>query len=129
MSDNEIKHVDSPSDDYKPISYEIIPSWGMVLIFLVVLIHTLATTDKWKMIAEDFKEPRFLIILLVVCASLFLVKDSNPKRASYANDNAILAGLSAYFGHLDMPLMAFFLAGIYSYYTFREFKDDTPGNL
>jgi hypothetical protein len=100
--------------------YQFIPPWGMMAMFIAVAIYTLWTSNKINIIKNDLRQPRFLIVLLIIFAFLFLVKDPDISRSRYANDHAIIAGISAYFGHLDMPMMAVFLGGIYSYYTYRS---------
>lgn len=100
--------------------YQFIPPWGMMFMMVSIAVYTMITSDKLHIIQKDFQEPRFLVVLLFVFAFLFLVKDENPKRTQYANDAAIIAGISAYFGHLDMPMMALFIVGIYSYYSYSS---------
>ena len=107
--------------------WQFLPPWTMPVATIGVVLYTLCTTKKWRKIKQDLKEPRFVVILVLVFAFLFLVKDPNVKRSRYATSSAIIAGLAAYFGHLDMPLVALFLAGTFAYYTYREFSQDTPG--
>ena len=75
---------------------------------------------KINIIKKDLSDPKFLGTLFLVFLFLFFVIDKNDKRSKYANDHAIVAGISAYFGHLDMPLVALFLAGTIAYYSYTD---------
>ena len=105
--------------------YQFIPPWGMVFMLVTVSLYVIITSGKFHIIQRDLREPRFLVIMGLIFLFLFFVKDKNIKRSKYANDHAIVAGIAAYFGHLDMPLVAVFLAGTYSYYTFYDYETDS----
>ena len=92
----------------------------MPIILVVIVVYRIFThPHKIQILINDFKDPQFISILVLVFLFLFFVKDPNTKKEKITNDHAIVAGISAYFGHLDLPLTACFLAGFYSYYTYR----------
>lgn len=100
--------------------YQFIPPWTMPLMLICFAAYRLYTHPyKLKMMINDFKDPQFLGILLLIFLFLFFVIDPNSKRSKVTNDHAIIAGISAYFGHLDLPLSACFLLGCYTYYTYK----------
>lgn len=95
----------------------------MPVILIGVVIYRIFTNPKRiQILLKDFKDPEFLIILILVFLFLFCVKDPDTKREKVTNDQAMIAGISAYFGHLDLPLTACFLSGVYSYYTYQSDK-------
>ena len=102
---------------------QFIPPWGMPVMLIGVIIYNIIIDNKINIIKRDLTNPKFILMLLLVLLFLFFVKDKNEERSQKANDHAIIAGIGAYFGHLDMPLVAFFLTGTYTYYTYKKIKN------
>lgn len=99
---------------------QFIPPWIMPIMLIGVITYNVFTDNKMEIIKKDLTDPKFLITLIFIFLFLFFVIDKNDERAQKSNDHAIVAGIGAYFGHLDMPLMAFFLSGTYTYYTYKN---------
>lgn len=99
--------------------YQFIPSWVMGIILLLITIHRVSGTGKLNIIKKDFNNPHFLFVLFIIFLFLFFVKDPNTNREKQTIEYAIIAGIGAYFGHLDLPLIATFVSGLFAYYLYR----------
>jgi len=99
---------------------QFIPPWFMPIMLVGVIIYNIFMGNKMEIIKKDLTNPKFLITLILIFLFLFFIVDKNDERAQKSNDHAIIAGIGAYFGHLDMPLVAFFFSGTYTYYSFRR---------
>lgn len=90
----------------------------VILVFTVYTSYIVYTSGKYNIILNDFSKPAFWIILAVIIFMIMFVKDKKDEhgRTKRSVHHAILAGISAYFGHLDLPMAAFFLGGLFVYF-------------
>jgi hypothetical protein len=90
----------------------------VILIFTIYTSYVIYTSGKYKIILNDFSKPVFWVILAVIIFIIMFVKDKKDEqgRTKRSVHHAILAGISAYFGHLDLPMAAFFLGGLFVYF-------------
>ena len=98
--------------------YQFIPLWVMELMFLLIAIYGISHTSKLNIIKKDFNNPKFLFVLFIIFLFLFFVKDPDTNREKQTINYAVIAGLGAYFGRLDLPLVATFISGLFAYYTY-----------
>jgi DMSO/TMAO reductase YedYZ heme-binding membrane subunit len=109
-------------DKNKPINkwYQFIPIWFASLIGITWLIYVIYKSGKWLKIKKDITSPLFLISVFIAVILIFFTKNDEEFRSREANRHAILSGLAAYFGNLDMWFAAFIVSGGLTYYIWNE---------
>lgn len=100
--------------------YEIFPLWVINIVAFSWLGYIIWYSGKYRQILDDLKSPTFYGTLIICIFVLFFAKDNNYIRSQRSNRNAVLAGLSAYFGHIDIWFAAFIIGGMLTYYSFND---------
>lgn len=92
------------------------------ILLFVVIIGLVVIRDKNKLqtVLDDFKEPIFIGFFIVIVIITFWGLTRDSKRIVDSTRNAMVGFLIAYLAHLDMVFAAFFLVGIFSYYSSQD---------
>jgi hypothetical protein len=92
----------------------------IIIFFAFWSIYAIYKKDKFKVIINDFHRPEFLIIFLVMIGIIIHANlYHRDQKTRVIIRNSVIAAVSAYFGHLDLPMAAFFIAGLFIYYTYQ----------
>uniref|UniRef100_A0A6C0EKR4 Uncharacterized protein n=1 Tax=viral metagenome TaxID=1070528 RepID=A0A6C0EKR4_9ZZZZ len=93
---------------------------GILTLVFVVAVIAIRDEEKLKIIKNDFSNWGFsaLFILITILTVTGLIYGN--KRVKNTVRHAMVAFMIAYFAHIDMDFAAFFLVGIFVYFT-----DDT----
>lgn len=94
-------------------------SFIIILFFALWSIITIYGTGKYKIIYHDITNPYFIVPVLFIFGLTYYVrshKNFESHKTKRALHHAILAAISSYFGHLDLPTAAFFIAGLFVLY-------------
>tara|TARA_R110002111_G_C5934036_1_gene367060 strand:- start:281 stop:544 length:264 start_codon:yes stop_codon:yes gene_type:complete len=87
------------------------------------MIISLIVYDEKKImkLKEDFNKPVFVIFFTCIVTIIILGLNYGSKRIRNAILHATIAFIIAVLAHLDMVFSAFFLVGIFVYYTDKQF--------
>ncbi len=83
----------------------------------IIMLMVLRDEDKWKIVKKDFSSISFIGFFLIILALTIIGLNSNNKKIKTSTRHALVAFLIAYLAHLDMVFGAFFLVGIFVYFT------------
>jgi hypothetical protein len=103
--------------------YQFIPFKVMGVILLLIVIYRIGAKDKLDIIKKDFNNPQFIFILFIIFLFLFFVKDPDTNREKQTIEYAVIAGIGAYFGHIDLPLIAILVSGLFAYYLYKPLSN------
>jgi hypothetical protein len=84
---------------------------GLALVFIA------RDENKMKLIKKDFTNTQFLIFFAAIVALSVIGLWKGSPRVRKATQHAFVAFMIAYLAHIDMIFFAFFLVGIFVYFT------------
>lgn len=96
---------------------------NILIILVIVTVIIILDQNKLKTVKKDFTSFTFIgFFLVIVGISIWGLTNKN-NRIKTSTRHAVVAFLIAYFAHVDMMFAAFFLVGIFVYYTIGKEPD------
>lgn len=86
------------------------------IITCIAVLYALRDEEKFNILKKDAQHPVFLsFVIIIIIISVWGLNNKNP-RINDATIKAIIAFITAYFAHLNMAFLVFFIVIIFAYY-------------
>lgn len=92
---------------------------GVFGVIILSIIFVLLDEDKAPLLKADFTRPLFVLVLLfIITLTILGMVVSKDKKINVTTRHAIIAFLAAYFAHINMVFVPYFMVGILVYFTY-----------